>query len=93
MYLCLDETLLIVEKPYFTMLLITYLLNQENKNITYTIHPSAVVAEDVILDKEVAIGANVVIGSGSKLGKGVIIGEVAQLAKKCVHRRKNETLS
>ncbi|HNV92726.1 MAG TPA: UDP-3-O-(3-hydroxymyristoyl)glucosamine N-acyltransferase [Candidatus Cloacimonas sp.] len=77
-----DRALLIVEKPYFAlMLLITYLLNQENKNITYTIHPSAVVAEDVILDKEVAIGANVVIGSGSKLGKGVIIGEGCSIGK------------
>uniref|UniRef100_A0A3B0LXV9 UDP-3-O-(3-hydroxymyristoyl)glucosamine N-acyltransferase n=1 Tax=Arsenophonus endosymbiont of Trialeurodes vaporariorum TaxID=235567 RepID=A0A3B0LXV9_9GAMM len=38
------------------------------------IHPSAVIAEDVKLGEDVAIGANAVIESGATLGNQVIIG-------------------
>ena len=41
------------------------------------IHPSAVIASDVIIDEGTAIMANAVINSGSKIGRGVIINTAA----------------
>ncbi|HNW25029.1 MAG TPA: UDP-3-O-(3-hydroxymyristoyl)glucosamine N-acyltransferase, partial [Candidatus Cloacimonas sp.] len=43
--------------------------------------PTAIVAEDVRFEGEVAIGANVVIGSGCTLGKGVIIAAGCSIGK------------
>jgi len=77
-----ERVLLIVEKPYFSLMrLITWWLEQDNKDFVYTIQPTAIVAEDVRYEGEVAIGANVVIGSGCILGKGVIISEGCSLGK------------
>ncbi len=70
------RSLLVVDKPYFAlMVLITYWLRLDNKNRAYNIHPSAVIADDIRYEGEVAIGPNVVIGSGCTLGKGAIISE------------------
>ncbi|HPX09632.1 MAG TPA: LpxD N-terminal domain-containing protein [Candidatus Cloacimonas sp.] len=77
-----ERVLLIVQKPYFSLMrLITWWLEQDNKDFVYTIQPTAIVAEDVRYEGEVAIGANVVIGSGCILGKGVIISEGCSLGK------------
>ncbi len=77
-----ERALLIVERPYYSLMrLITWWLEQENKDVNFTIHPTAIVAEDVRFEGEVAIGANVVIGSGCILGKGVIISEGCSIGK------------
>lgn len=71
-----EKALLIVDKPYFClMLLISYWQKLENQNQDYRIHSSAVIADDIRYEGEVSIGAGVVIGSACVLGKGVIIGE------------------
>ncbi|MEN6445703.1 MAG: UDP-3-O-(3-hydroxymyristoyl)glucosamine N-acyltransferase [Candidatus Cloacimonas sp.] len=77
-----ERNLLLVDKPYFSlMLLISYLLQQENKDLIYSIHPSAVLAENIQLKGDVAIGANVVIDQDCLIGNGVIIGEGCSLGK------------
>lgn len=76
------KTLLVVDKPYFSlMLIISYWQHLENKDRSFSIHASAVVANDIRYEGEVSIGANVVIGSGCVLGKGVIIGEGCSIAE------------
>lgn len=76
------KNLLVVEKPYFAlMLLITYWQKLENMNRSYIIHPSAVVANDIRYEGEVSIAPNVVIGKGCVLGKGVIISEGCSIAE------------
>ncbi len=68
----------ISELPERALLLVQ---KQENKDFIYAIQPTAIVAEDVRFEGEVAIGGNVVIGSGCILGKGVIISEGCSLGK------------
>ncbi len=71
-----ERNLLIVEKPYFAlMLLITYWQKALAMNREYSIHPSAQVAADIRYEGEVSIAANVVIGKGCVLGKGVVISD------------------
>lgn len=43
------------------------------RKINPGIHPTAVIAEDVVLGKDVSIGPYVVIDSGSKIGDGCVI--------------------
>ena len=77
-----ERALLLVQKPYYSLMrLISWWLEQENKDFIYTIQSTAIVAEDVRFEGEVAIGGNVVIGSGCILGKGVIISEGCSLGK------------
>jgi len=77
-----ERALLLVQKPYYSLMrLISWWLEQENKDFIYAIQPTAIVAEDVRFEGEVAIGGNVVIGSGCILGKGVIISEGCSLGK------------
>ncbi len=76
-----DRQLLIVDKPYFTlMLLITHWQKLDKQNSIFRIHPSAVVAEDVRYEGEVHIEAGVTIGQGCVLGKGVFIGSGCSIA-------------
>jgi UDP-3-O-[3-hydroxymyristoyl] glucosamine N-acyltransferase len=47
------------------------------------IHPTAVIASDVMIGVEVTIGANVVIEAGSIIGDGVVIGAGCVIGKHC----------
>lgn len=48
------------------------------------IHPSAVIAEDVVLREGIAIMANAVINAGSQIGRGAIINTAATVDHDCV---------
>ena len=64
---------LVVKDPYVGFARVAQLLDSTPQPAT-TIHPKAVIAEDVQLAPGVAIGANAVIESGVVLGEGVIVG-------------------
>ncbi|WMY95489.1 MAG: UDP-3-O-(3-hydroxymyristoyl)glucosamine N-acyltransferase [Arsenophonus sp.] len=64
---------LVVEDPYLAYARLAQYLDNTPKP-AYNIHPSSVVAQNVIFGKNVAIGANTVIESGVILGNHVIIG-------------------
>ncbi|HNV62782.1 MAG TPA: LpxD N-terminal domain-containing protein, partial [Candidatus Cloacimonas acidaminovorans] len=52
-----ERALLLVQKPYYSLMrLISWWLEQENKDFIYAIQPTAIVAEDVRFEGEVAIG-------------------------------------
>ncbi|MDD2229069.1 MAG: UDP-3-O-(3-hydroxymyristoyl)glucosamine N-acyltransferase [Candidatus Cloacimonetes bacterium] len=71
-----DKAILVVEQPYLALMtLITYWQKLESKNRSFTIHPTAVVADDIRYEGEVSIAPNVVIGKACVLGKGVVISE------------------
>ncbi len=75
-----DRQLLVVEKPYYTlMLIIAHWQKAEQQNLAYHIHSSAVIAADVRYEGEVEIGSDVKIGQGCTLGKGVIIGSGSKI--------------
>jgi len=68
------KPLLVVERPYLSLMtLVHFWLMQEDKDRSYAIHPSAVIAGDVRYEGEVSIAPGVVIGEGCVLGKGVVI--------------------
>lgn len=76
-----DKQLLIVEKPYFTlMLLITHWQKLDTQNRIFRIHPAAAISADVRYEGEVDIASGVTIGQGCVLGKGVIIGSGCSIA-------------
>ncbi len=64
---------LIVKDPYVAFARVAQLLDTTPQPAV-NIHPSAVVADDVVLGEGVAIGAKAVIESGVVLGDGVVIG-------------------
>lgn len=81
---------IVTNDPYLAYAKISGLLNQAEPT-SGAIHPSAVIAEDVILGPASDIGANVVIetgasigahvfiGPGSVIGEGVVIGDYTRL--------------
>lgn len=64
---------LVVKDPYLAYARLAQILDTTPKP-AQNIHPSAVIAQDVQLGEDVAIGANAVIESGVTLGNQVIIG-------------------
>ncbi|MFC0180073.1 UDP-3-O-(3-hydroxymyristoyl)glucosamine N-acyltransferase [Thorsellia kenyensis] len=64
---------LVVKNPYFAYAQIAKLLDTTPKPAE-GINPTAVIAEDAVLGKNVSIGANAVIESGVQLGDDVVIG-------------------
>ncbi len=64
---------LVVKDPYVAFARVAQLLDT-TPSPAESIHPTAVIADDVILGKNVAIGAKAVIESGVVLGDGVVIG-------------------
>ncbi len=68
-----QTTLIEVEDPYlsFTQLLKKFESNQVSE---VSVHPTAIIASDVLLGKEVTIGPYAVIESNSKIGNHSIIG-------------------
>lgn len=68
------RNLLVVDKPYFTMMqLVTLWLGMENGAMDYQIEPSSQIGADTEIEKPVQIGRNVQIGSNCKIGKHTII--------------------
>lgn len=65
--------LLVVPDPYRAYAIASREFSHEPKP-TAGVHPSAVVAEDVVLGEGVSVGARAVIESGCRLGAGAIIG-------------------
>lgn len=64
---------LVMDNPYLGFALAAQALDTTPQPAV-DIHPSAVIADDVVLGQGVAIGANAVIESGVTLGDGVVVG-------------------
>jgi len=84
---CLDDcptNALVMDNPYMGYAIVAQLLDNTPKTAR-NIHPSAIIAEDVSLGKNVTIGANAVIEAGVYLadnvsiGAGCFIGEQAKI--------------
>ncbi|WP_291971731.1 UDP-3-O-(3-hydroxymyristoyl)glucosamine N-acyltransferase [Candidatus Symbiopectobacterium sp.] len=63
---------LVVKNPYLTYAHMAQLMDTTPQP-AQDIAPSAVIADDAVLGRNVAIGANAVIESGAELGDGVVI--------------------
>lgn len=68
------SNVLVVADPYIAFAKVAQALDKTPKPALVGIAPSAVVATDVQLGKNVAIGANAVIESGVVLGDNVVVG-------------------
>lgn len=71
---------LVMDDPYMGYALLANLLNSTPKS-AHGIHPSAIIAEDVVLGEHVSIGANTVIESGVQLDDNVCIGACCFIGK------------
>lgn len=67
---------LVVDDPYLAYARVSHLFNKRSKPKS-SIHPTAVIAGDVVMGKNVTIGANAVVEQGVKLGDGVEIGALS----------------
>ena len=69
-----NRNYIVNENPYEDYAHVSTLLKSGNIELeNKSIHPSAVISNDVILGKNVSIGANVVIGPNCSIGNNVII--------------------
>lgn len=64
---------IIVNNPYLAFALLTHKFVKQEKTWN-DIHPSAVIADDVVIGNDVTVGPNAVIEKGVVLGNGVEIG-------------------
>ncbi len=64
---------LVMDNPYMGYAILANLLDS-TPNVSSGIHPTAVIAEDIVLGRNVSIGANTVIESGVELADNVSIG-------------------
>ena len=71
---------LVNKNPYLTFAKVLSIIHKEESAIN-RVHPTAVVADDVMIDKDVSIGANVVIESGVSIQSGAIIGAGSYIGK------------
>ncbi|PKN80803.1 MAG: UDP-3-O-(3-hydroxymyristoyl)glucosamine N-acyltransferase [Candidatus Cloacimonetes bacterium HGW-Cloacimonetes-1] len=85
-----NRNVLIVEKPYFTMMqLITLWLHLDSGSIDYRIEPTSQVGEGTALESPVSIGSNVFIGANCKIGKysvieaNTVIGDNVRIGQNC----------
>lgn len=77
--------LLIVEKPYFSlMLLITWWLQMDTKTDKWEIHPSAIIHPEAIIADKVAIGAYTVIAKNARIASGVRIADKCTIGENTV---------
>ncbi len=56
----------------------------ENKNIPILVHPNALIAKDVEVDKGTVIMPGAVINPGTKIGKGVIVNTCSSVDHDCI---------
>jgi len=79
------NNLLIVDKPYYTILqLADYLIAADETAVEWSVDCSALIDPTVMLADEVCIGANVVIGKGTVIGKHCIIEANSCIAEDCI---------
>jgi len=64
-----NKTYILSNNPYQSFLKLVYLVNDSIEEVNKIIHNSAVIADDVQIDKSCFIGPNVVIQKGCKIGK------------------------
>jgi UDP-3-O-[3-hydroxymyristoyl] glucosamine N-acyltransferase len=72
--------LLVVDQPYLAFARALELLHAQ-PGPAAGVHPSAVVADDVVLGNEVVIGPLVAIASGSRIGDGTVIAAGCMLGR------------
>lgn len=73
---------LVCDNPYLAFARLTQLYSPQPTAVS-GVHPSAVIARDARLGKEVAVGANTVIGAACDIGDRVVIGANCTLAEHC----------
>jgi len=79
------HNLLIVEKPYHTILQIAdHLISSDETVMEWTVDCSALIDPSVSLPEEVYIGANVVIGKNTRIGNHCIIAANSYIAEDCI---------
>ncbi len=86
-----NVTLVEVENPSSAFGMVVEKLSIRSRSIPIGIHPSAIVADDVIIDREkVCVRAGAIIesgceiGNGSEIGSGVVIGEHVKIGEDCI---------
>jgi UDP-3-O-[3-hydroxymyristoyl] glucosamine N-acyltransferase len=65
--------LLVVENPYLAFQRAVRIFRPDHYRPTPGIHPTAVLAADVVLGQDVAIGAHCVVESGARIGDRVVL--------------------
>ncbi len=83
--------LLEVENPSYAFAAVVKVLAKKQRSVTYGVHPSAVIAEDVVMNAEkvsikpgVIIESGCVIGDGTEIGSGVVICEGSRVGEDCL---------
>ena len=75
-----NGNVLINKNPYLTFAKVLSIIYKEER-IVNRVHPTAVVADDVVIENEVSIGPNVVIESGVTILTGAQIGAGSYIGK------------
>jgi len=73
---------LVNQDPYLTFAKVVSEFHKQER-LPANIHPSAVIAADVVMGEQVNIAANVVIGAGVTLGDNVVIGANCVIGSGC----------
>ena len=73
---------LVVPDPYLAYARISHLFDPKPK-ATVGVHPSAVIADDAVVDPMASIGAFAVIESGARIAAGVTIGAHCFIGARC----------
>ncbi|RJP80925.1 MAG: UDP-3-O-(3-hydroxymyristoyl)glucosamine N-acyltransferase [Candidatus Zixiibacteriota bacterium] len=87
-----DRTVIRVDDPYLAFCRLLALYYPEENPLEPGVHPTAVLAPDVELGRNVRLGAHVCVGAGSRLGDGVsiypnaVIGERVTIGRDSVIR-------
>jgi len=86
-----NVVLLEVENPSFAFAAVVKVLATKQRTVSYGVHPSAMIADDVVINTDkvsikpgVVIESGCSIGDGSEIGSGVVIGEGSKVGKDCL---------
>src|SRR5256885_2621893 len=65
--------LLVVDNPYLAFQRVVRIFRPDHYRPAPGVHPTAVVAEDAVLGRDVAIGAHCVVESGARVGDRAVL--------------------
>ncbi|ODS31049.1 MAG: UDP-3-O-(3-hydroxymyristoyl) glucosamine N-acyltransferase [Candidatus Scalindua rubra] len=78
-----DKTLIIVDNPFLAFIKLLKVVSDQKQLQPRIIHPSAVIAKNTSLGKDISVGANVVIDEKTQIGNNITILPNVFIGKNC----------